>query len=61
MQYSGPDLPHGSASIPRSDGKPFLIFIYIWQENDAQIPKLPGAMLDVNPAGAITWLVNVTF
>ena len=40
-----------SARAPRSDGEIFfLIFTYIWQEDVAKIPKVPGAQCDVNPA-----------
>ena len=38
----------------------FLIFIYIWQDNVAKIPKVLGAQRNVNPARAITCLVGAT-
>ena len=40
----------------------FLIFIYNRREDVAKIPKVPGATArrNVNPTGAITWLVGVT-
>ena len=28
----------------------FLVFTYIWQENGAKIPQMPGAQRNVNPA-----------
>ena len=36
----------------------FLVFTCIWQEDDAKFPKVPGASRIVNPARAITGLVN---
>ena len=41
---------------PRSNGKTFLVFTYIWlilQEDVAKIPEVPGPL-------AIVWLVSVT-
>ena len=42
--------------------RPFLVFTYIWQEDEATIPKVPGAPRITNPARVITWLpvVGVT-
>ena len=36
----------------------FLVFTYIWQEDVAIIPKVPGAPRNVNPARVITWFVG---
>ena len=36
----------------------FLIFSYIWQEDVAKLPKVPGALRNINPARAITWLCS---
>ena len=44
----------------QNDGKTFLVFTYIWQEDIAKIFKVPGSRHDVNPARAIAWLVGVT-
>ena len=51
-QLPGPDLPWGTVpGAPRSDGKIFFgLFTYIWQEDVAIIPKIPGAPRNVNPA-----------
>ena len=46
---------------PRFDGKTFLVFTYIWQEDVAKIPKLPVTARNANTALAITWLVGATF
>ena len=40
-----------SARAPRSDGKTFLVFTYIWQEDVANIPKVPAAPCNVNRSG----------
>ena len=37
----------------------FLVFSYIWQENFANIFKVPRAPHNINLAGATTWLVGV--
>ena len=61
IQSPEPDFQYGTVvGAPRSDGKTFLVFIYIWQENDAKIPQMPGAQRNVNPALAITWFAGVT-
>ena len=39
-----------SARASRSDGETFFFFTYIWQEDLAKIPKVPGAQRDVNLA-----------
>ena len=44
----------------QNDGKTFLLFTYIWQEDVANIFKVPGSRCNVNPARAITWLLGVT-
>ena len=52
-----------SARGPLSDDKTFFglhQFNYIWQEDVAKIPKVPGVPLNVNPARAIAWLAGVT-
>ena len=46
----GPDMPPRGARSARSDGETFFFFTYIWQEDFAKIPKLPGAQRDVTPA-----------
>ena len=38
----------------------FLVITYIWPEDVAKFPKVPGAPRKVNPARAITWLVGIT-
>ena len=43
-----------------NDGKTFLVFTYIWQEDVAKIFKVLGASHNVNPARSITWLQGVT-
>ena len=61
MQLLGPALPYGTVSgSPRLDGKTFIVFYYIWQEDVAIIPKVLWDPRKVNPARAITWLVSVT-
>ena len=44
---------------PRSHGEIFLVFTYIWLEDDAKILKVPRAPRNVNPALAITSLEGV--
>ena len=55
MQQPGPDLPYGTChQRPRAQMlKLFLVFTYIWQEDVAKIPNVPGAR-------EIAWLVGVT-
>ena len=49
MQQPGWDLSYGTVpEAPRSDGKNFLVFTYIWQEDVAKIPKVPGALHNKN-------------
>ena len=57
MQSPGWDLPYGTEpGALRSDGKTlFLVYTYIWQENVADISKVPGAPRNLNPARTITW------
>ena len=43
----------------RLDGETFLVFTYFWQKDVEKISKVPRAPRNVNPAGAITWLVGV--
>ena len=52
MQQPEPDLFHGTVPGPRAQMVRlfFIIFTYIWQEDLAKIPKVPGAQRDVNPA-----------
>ena len=52
MQYPESDLPYGTEpKAPGSDGKNFFVFTYIWLEDVAKIPKVPGAIpRNVNPA-----------
>ena len=56
------DLPNGAVPGARvqNDGKTFLVFTYIWQEDVAKIFKVPGVSHIVNPALAIPWLQGVT-
>ena len=60
MQKPEPHLPYGTEPVaPRSDGKTYLVFSYIWQKDVAKIPKVPGVPRSVNPARAIAyWLVG---
>ena len=44
----------------RSDGKTFLTFAYVFQEDVAKISRVLGAPSNVNSARAITWLASVT-
>ena len=44
----------------RSNGEPFLVFVYIWLKDVEKISKVLCAPRNVNPARAITWLVGVT-
>ena len=39
--------------------KIFLVFSYIWQENFANIFKVPRAQHNINLARATTWLVGI--
>ena len=51
MQQPEPDLFYGTVTGPRPQMvRLFFIFTYIWQEELAKIPKVPGAQHDVNPA-----------
>ena len=46
--------------VPRSDGETFfLLFIYIWLEDVAEITEVQRAPRNVNPARAITRLIGV--
>ena len=61
VQLPVPDLPLGTVpETPRSDGKIFCLFTYIWQEDVAIIPKVPGAPRIVILALAITRLAGAT-
>ena len=52
MQQPGPDLSYGTVPGPRAQMvRLFLIFTYIWQEDLAKIPKVPGAQRNLNTAG----------
>ena len=45
MQKPGSDLTYGTVpGAPHSDGKTFLVFIYIWHEDVANIPKVPEVL-----------------
>ena len=50
MQQSEPDLSYGTEPGPRTQMVRlfFFIFTYIWQEDLAKIPKVPGAQRTVN-------------
>ena len=51
MQLPGPDLPCGTVPGPRAQTvRLFLVFTYIWHEDVTKIPKVPGALCNVNPA-----------
>ena len=51
MQQPEPDLFYGTVPRPRAQMvRLFFFFTYIWQEDLAKIPKVPGAQRDVNPA-----------
>ena len=50
MQQPEPDLFYGTVQRPRAQMVRLFFFIYIWQEDLAKIPKVPGAQRDVNPA-----------
>ena len=51
MQQPGPDLFYGTVPGPPTQMvRLFFIFTYIWQEDLAKIPNVPGAKRDVNPA-----------
>ena len=51
MQQPEPDLFCGTEPGPRTQMvRLFFIFTYIWQQDLAKIPKVPGAQRDVNPA-----------
>ena len=51
MQQPEPDLFYGTVpGLCVQMVRLFYIFTYIWQEDIAKIPKVPGAQRDVNPA-----------
>ena len=52
MQQPESDLFYGTVPGPRAQMvRLFLLHLqYIWQEDLAKIPKMPGAQRDVNPA-----------
>ena len=50
MQQPAPYLPCGTVPGPRAQIGLLLVFTYIWQEDVAKIPKVPGALRSVNPA-----------
>ena len=50
MQQPELDLFYGTVPGPRRAQMVRLFFPYIWQEDVAKIPKVPGAQHDVNPA-----------
>ena len=51
MQLPGPDFPYGIVPGPRTQTvRLFLVFTYIWHEDVVKIPKVPGALCNVNPA-----------
>ena len=50
MQQPEPDLFYGTVPGPRAQMvRLFFFFTYIWQEDLAKIPKVPGAQRDINP------------
>ena len=52
VQQPVPYLPNmAQCQGPRAQiVEPFLVFTYIWQEDVAKIPYLPGVKRNVNPA-----------
>ena len=50
MQQPEPDLFYGTVPGPRAQMVRLFFFTYIWQEDLAKIPKVPGAQRDVYPA-----------
>ena len=53
MQEPGPDLSYGTVPGARAQMVRLFLYLhlqYIWQENLAKIPKVPGAQRNVNPA-----------
>ena len=51
MQQPESDLFYGTVPGPHARMvRLFFIVTYIWQEDLAKIPKVPGAQRDVNPA-----------
>ena len=49
---AGPNLLYGTVPGPPSDWvvRPFLVYTFIWQENAAQISKVPRVLRNVNLA-----------
>ena len=55
MQQPEPDLPYGTVPRPRAQMvRLVLVFTFIWQENVAKLPKVPGAPRTLNPTREIT-------
>ena len=51
MRGPGPDLLSGRVPrAPRLDGKTFLVFTYICQDDVAIVPKVSGAPRTIDPA-----------
>ena len=51
IQYPAPCLPYGTVPEPRAQIVGLLlVFTYIWLVDVAKIPKVPGALRNVNPA-----------